>query len=220
MFTRRYLGVSVWLCAVAATALGVSSLSADDSVKPFPVSDWIAKSFRPVFADFNSELGFKDMVGSGATAVFNAPAAPWWWDSKGFYWWTDGKKAYGDVAILKAIAERIQKAGLKAVGCIPPMAETEEMGKHPDWQWLKTPDAKPVKETKGWPPLAGCWYGPFGDYYIKKNVEMVTKLGWDGQILDGFGGTYTACYCKYCREGYLKATGKQIPPLERIPSPA
>ena len=177
------------------------------------------KGFRPIFAYLNSELNFKDMISSGATAVFNAPATPWCGDTHGFYSWTDGKKAYGDVASLRAIAQRIQKSGIKAVGCILPMAETEELVNHPDWQWLKSPDAKPVTELNKSSPLAGCWYGPFGDYYIKKNVEMATKLGWDGQILDGFGGTYTACYCKHCQEGYLKATGKQIPALEEYPAP-
>ena len=89
-----------------------------------------------------------------------------------------------------------------------------------DWQWLTKPDAKPVSDPgKHWPPASGCWYGPFGEWYIQKNVTQAKLCNWDGQLLDGFGLTYTACYCKYCQEGYFKATGKRIPKLKAYPAP-
>ncbi len=209
-------------CVIALTTLGTMSFAADSqeaSVKPYPVPEWMLKNFRPVFADFNGEPNYQSTIKSGATSVFNAPCSPWWWDSKGFYWVTDGKRVYGDISVLRGITEHLQQGGLKALGCIPPMSEIDILKQHPEWQWKHKPNSKPVKDVEKWPAPAGCWYSPFGDFYIKKNVEMVTQLGWDGQILDGFGGAYTACYCDFCKAGYLKATGNKIPVLKEYPAP-
>ncbi len=214
---------TVMCAAVAVVIVGLTpkyATAKDEPFKPHPVPQWMLKDFRPCFEWTDTDEGLKKLLDSGANALFNAPSAPWWLDDKGFYDLIDSKKVYVDMAKRRAAVERVQKAGIKAFGGMSPMWGAQEMAEHPDWQWLTKPDAKPNMDfMKSWPLPQGCWYSPFGDYYIKKDVRMARELGLDGQILDGFGGAYTACYCTHCRDGYRKATGKQIPALEMYPAP-
>ncbi len=220
------LDLMIPVCALAVTAaLGTACLGADQSVKPYPVPEWMLKDFRPAFVESGTDASLKEAVDAGVTAIFNVPTAFWFYDGTGIFNYSNGKKVYVDMGPVRAGVKRLQDAGVKTVGHIPPFWETEILAQHPDWQWLHTPDAKPFKDPtvyepgNKWPAPEGCWYSPFGDWYIKKNVYLAKTCGWDGQILDGFGGTFTACYCKCCREGYFKATGHHIPVLKEYPAP-
>ncbi|MEI6915765.1 MAG: hypothetical protein WCL39_11585, partial [Armatimonadota bacterium] len=82
---------------------------------------------------------------------------------------------------------------------------------HPDWQEITTPDGKPLTpEERKNSATMGCWNSPYGDWFIKSQVEIVKRLGWDGYNMDGFG-CWTQCYCPHCRESYKKEMGKEIP---------
>ncbi len=213
---RAYPILAFAVCCVLSI---LTSGAAADAVKPYPVPEWLGHDFLSGFQPSGTDKDLKNARDWGMT-VLGGPVLPWWYDGVGFYDWKDGKKVYTGPTIPRRGVRRIQDAGFKATGGVAPMWESEILAQHPDWQWLITPDAKPVAEVaKSYPYPFGCWYGPFGDWYIHKNVLMAQQLGWDGQGLDGFGGTFTACYCKYCREGYKKATGHDIPKLKAYPAP-
>jgi len=208
--------IVVLVCFLAA----VSSGAAFAEAKPYPVPEWLSKGYMPVFNINDTDGQLKSVIDAGVTAILCAPGYPWWYDGIGFYDFKDGKKNYASGTQVRAQVRRLQDAGAKAIGGIAPMWEIEVLDKHPDWQWLTKPDSKPeMNLTKRQKSVGGCWYGPFGDWYIAKNVALAKGCGWDGQLLDGFGGTYTACYCDYCKKGYLKATGHGIPRLKTYPAP-
>ncbi|MEI6914234.1 MAG: hypothetical protein WCL39_03795 [Armatimonadota bacterium] len=225
MFIGNHLLGRLALMGLLVVSVVCSGACAEQAfAKPFPVPPWMEKNFRPVFAYYNTDQLLQEQVDAGTTAIFNSPNLYWFYDGKGIYNWVDNKKVYGDLAASLAGVERIKKTGIRATGHIPPFWETEILNQHPDWQWLTKPKAKPIKITdsepgKNWPPPSGCWYSPFGDWYIQKTVFLAKSQGWDGQILDGFGGTFTACYCKYCKDGYGKDTGRKIPALKAYPAP-
>jgi len=90
---------------------------------------------------------------------------------------------------------------------------------HPDWQEIVKPNGKPLtgKAAIGMFPM-GCWNSPYGDWFIKSQVEIVKRLDWDGYNMDGFG-CWTQCYCSYCRESYKTETGKDIPKDKNVNDP-
>ena len=58
--------------------------------------------------------------------------------------------------------------------------------------------------------VLGCWNSPYGDWFIKSQVELVKRLDWDGYNMDGFG-CWAQCFCPSCTEAYKADTGKEIP---------
>ncbi len=93
------------------------------------------------------------------------------------------------------------------------------VAEHPDWQEIVTPNGKPItgKAAEG-RAMMGCWNSPYGDWFIKSQVELVKRLDWDGYNMDGFG-CWTQCYCPYCRAAYKHDTGKDIPKDKNVNDP-
>ena len=58
--------------------------------------------------------------------------------------------------------------------------------------------------------VLGCWNSPYGDWFIKSQVELVKRLDWDGYNMDGFG-CWSHCFCPYCRAAYRKDRGRTFP---------
>ena len=82
---------------------------------------------------------------------------------------------------------------------------------HPDWQDINSPGGKPitVEQLKD-SAVLGCWNSPYGDWFIKSQVELVKRLDWDGYNMDGFG-CWSQCFCPSCRASYQKRHGQGDP---------
>jgi hypothetical protein len=90
---------------------------------------------------------------------------------------------------------------------------------HPDWQDLSSPGAKPISvEQLKESAVLGCWNSPYGDWFIKSQVELVKRLDWDGYNMDGFG-CWSHCFCPHCRSAYKTDTGKDIPVSSNVNDP-
>ena len=121
---------------------------------------------------------------------------------------------------LKKIRARIDLAhsrGAKVVGEVIRMHMTPWLQRdHPDWQVLNSPGEKPIApEDVPKKHVLGCWNSPYGDFFIKTQVELVKRLDWDGYNMDGFG-CWQHCFCRYCRESYKADTGEEIPTTTNV----
>jgi len=183
---------------------------------PLPIPDWLETDqtfcFGVTTPDEAVTRGVKIMCGGTNAAGPGYAGGPYVWDGKDtIYNMNDGKPV--DVAAIRAKVDAAHAKGLKVIGELMRLWDREMLYvKHPEWQELTSPDAKPRgPEMKNEPiPVTGCWNSPYGDFYIKQTVELVKRLGWDGANLDGFG-CWTQCYCQFCRESYRRDTGKDIP---------
>ena len=82
---------------------------------------------------------------------------------------------------------------------------------HPGWQDMPQPGGKPIKpEELAKNHVLGCWNSPYGDFFIRSQVEMLKQFDLDGYNLDGFG-CWSQCYCPSCKSSYQEDTGREIP---------
>jgi hypothetical protein len=90
---------------------------------------------------------------------------------------------------------------------------------HPEWQVVNSPGEKPVSvEEMKKRHVLGCWNSGYGDFWIKSQLVLAKRLGWDGYNMDGFG-CWSHCFCPACRASYLKDTGKEIPATTDVNKP-
>jgi hypothetical protein len=83
---------------------------------------------------------------------------------------------------------------------------------HPDWQVINSPGGKPISpEELKTSHVLGCWNSPYGDWFIRCQVELAKRLDWDGYNMDGFG-CWQHCFCPHCTRSYRDDTGRAIPP--------
>ncbi len=116
---------------------------------------------------------------------------------------------------LKALRSNVDRAhakGAKVLGEVIRFYMTPWLqSEHPDWQDMPSPGGKPISlEELKTNAVLGCWNSPYGDFFIESQVALVKRLDWDGYNMDGLG-CWSHCFCPYCRESYLKDTGKEIP---------
>jgi len=121
---------------------------------------------------------------------------------------------------LRAIRGRVDRAharGAKVLGeairfYMTPWIQAE----HPDWQVINSPGGRPltVEQLKN-DAVLGCWNSPYGDWFIRSQVELVKRLDWDGYNLDGFG-CWSHCFCPYCGAAYRQESGKEIPAATNV----
>ena len=90
---------------------------------------------------------------------------------------------------------------------------------HPDWQDINSPGGKPITvEQLKTNHVLGCWNSPYGDWFIKSQVELVKRLDWDGYNMDGFG-CWSQCFCPSCTAAYRADSGREIPATRDVNSP-
>lgn len=113
---------------------------------------------------------------------------------------------------LRANVDAAHAKGVKVLGEVIRMYMTPWVqAEHPDWQVLNSPGEKPISADKVKDSgVLGCWNSPYGDFFIKSQVELVKRLDWDGYNLDGFG-CWMQCYCPHCTADYKRETGKDMP---------
>lgn len=120
---------------------------------------------------------------------------------------------------LRARVDAAHAKGLKVLGEVIRFNMTPWIqAEHPDWQEITSPGGKPISvdELKT-NHVLGCWNSPYGDWFIKSQVELVKRLDWDGYNMDGFG-CWTHCFCPYCRAAYKADTGRDIPTTNDVNS--
>jgi hypothetical protein len=89
---------------------------------------------------------------------------------------------------------------------------------HPDWQVINSPGGKPISvEELKTNHVLGCWNSPYGDWFIKSQVELVKQLDWDGYNMDGFG-CWSQCFCPSCTAAYRADSGREIPATGNVNS--
>ena len=116
------------------------------------------------------------------------------------------------LAELRARVDTAHAKGAKVLGEVIRFYMTPWIqAEHPDWQDINSPGGKPitVAQLKDMHVL-GCWNSPYGDWFIKSQVELVKRLDWDGYNMDGFG-CWSQCFCPSCAAAYRSDTGKEIP---------
>ena len=219
------------LAATAATAListrrvqltaaepevGVT-VDAAEKIKPIPVPQWVQDAYRMTFTPPTTPEGWEQAAKDGLQVVFNLQGITGytWYDGERFYYLNPGQ-TFKDAKTIdfSEFRKNVQFAhshGIKVIGTMMPMVEYKVLDEHRDWQVLSAREAKPVDPyTRDFPPL-GCYMSPFGEWYIKKNIEIMKATGWDGQNIDGFH-TYVLCYCPACKAAYKKDANADIPP--------
>ncbi len=214
----RFVVLVLWVIM-----LNCGSALCEEGIKPFPVPDWLLDCTRPVFARMEKDEDFVKLAEDGAQALFNLGLYIPFYDGEAIYQAVPDATGLNhlttvtpaEIETLKGKVARVQKLGMRAIGTMPPMWEIKVLDEHRDWQRLGSPSAAPRDPNHGWPPPTGCYLSPFGDWYIQKNRMLAQTFGWDGQNIDGFG-TYTLCFCPYCREAYRRDCGAEIPEQEEI----
>lgn len=125
-----------------------------------------------------------------------------------------------DAAMLAELRARVDAAhaqGAKVLGeairfYMSPWMQED----HPDWQVLNSPDAKPISVAElADQHVLGCWNSPYGQWFIKSQVELARRLDWDGYNLDGFG-CWSHCFCSHCQAAYQRDAGRAIPATSNV----
>lgn len=122
--------------------------------------------------------------------------------------------------LLKLTAELCQKAGIKLVVYNPlnhPFMDiTSNDPNYPDWT-RRFADGRPMITTHfGWGSYyEGCLNSPVRNQIHECVREVITNYPVDMMYYDGayegMDHEPDFCHCKYCRDAYRKARGKEIP---------
>ena len=123
------------------------------------------------------------------------------------------------LAELRSRVDAAHARGAKVLGEVIRFNMTPWMqAEHPEWQEINSPGGKPitVEELKDLHVL-GCWNSPYGEWFIKSQVELVKQLDWDGYNMDGFG-CWAQCFCPSCTAAYAADCGHAIPAVRDVNS--
>jgi hypothetical protein len=115
----------------------------------------------------------------------------------------------------KDIAE-YKKLGVRVLAVYPPWLQGEVYENHPEWRRIATNTTSvPSVDLKKHPHCGMlCLLGPYGGFFLDVLAEILTRYpDVDAFSFDGlhYGGV---CYCKHCRDGFRKDTGREIPNVD------
>ncbi len=124
------------------------------------------------------------------------------------------------LAELRARVDAAHAKGAKVLGEVIRFNMTPWIqAEHPDWQVINSPGGKPISvEELKMNHVLGCWNSPYGDWFIKSQVELVRQLDWDGYNMDGFG-CWPHCFCPSCQASYQAEAGREIPATGNVNAP-
>jgi len=111
---------------------------------------------------------------------------------------------------LKEVLEEAHKYGIKVTGMWGPSPNSLMYERHPDWAVRSEKG-----EISGWgymnrdPCVHLCHNSPYGEIVLKTLEDLFENYDIDGVVYDYFVGEY-GCYCKYCREKFLKESGLDL----------
>ncbi len=187
--------------------------------KQFPEVEWLKTHQRLCFAVNDIEANYRDgvnvFVGGTNAGGPDGFCGGFWCLGKdgGFVSITTGEPMTKEnFARMKRNVEEVHKRGGKVLSEVIRMYMVPWVSaEHPEWQDMPQPGGKPV--SVGDLPASGvlgCWNSPYGDFFIKSQVELLKAFDFDGYNLDGFG-CWSQCYCPSCRDSYRKDTGREIP---------
>jgi len=103
------------------------------------------------------------------------------------------------------ISDAARKYGLKWGAYIAPQTIESMYQDKMDWMQVSI-SGKPV-ELKPWKTLF-CWNSPFGSHFHKMLREIAEKYRPHAFYIDGLVIWGDACFCRHCKEKYLRETGK------------
>jgi hypothetical protein len=124
--------------------------------------------------------------------------------------------------ILPSLCDEIHKAGMKVITRVDFRGvEPRRYNLHPDW-FSVDQNGKPMLghggTNKGQTIFRPCYNSPYIKVHAPRFIDfLLDKYDLDGIWQNALGFDYGPCYCKNCRELYLKDTGKEIPPLPNGP---
>jgi hypothetical protein len=123
------------------------------------------------------------------------------------------------LAELRARVDAAHAKGAKVLGEVIRFNMTPWIqAEHPEWQDINSPGGKPITvEQLKTSHVLGCWNSPYGEWFIKSQVELVKRLDWDGYNMDGFG-CWSQCFCPSCTVAYRADTGLEIPATGNVNS--
>jgi hypothetical protein len=232
--TRRTLLQSGGALAAATTLRGLTStltfaLPQDGNTQQIPPAhEWvrgarllIAEGYSPPFfpsLDYDAEKA----VSIGRKLGCNALRFPSF--SYVAYFPTKTKlplhPELGSRDLLKSTAELCQRAGIRLVVYNPlnhPFMDiTSNDPNYQDWT-RRFADGRPMVTTHfGWGSYyEGCLNSPVRDQIRERVREVITNYPVDMMYYDGayqgMDHEPDFCHCKYCKEAYKKARGKDIP---------
>ncbi len=122
--------------------------------------------------------------------------------------------------LIKEAVEEGRKLGIKVVVMVGHTADQYMYRKHTEWAQVNYRGETILLEhapyyeegyVPEWPQM--CINSPFMNV-IKEEVKEVLELGVDGVFLDSFRyqpDIERACYCRWCRERFLKEHGYEMP---------
>ena len=195
----------------------------DKDFKPSEVPEWVYES--PVQA-FDMQWGegttdIKKSAELGAKVAHNFGIKP--------YWPLKKNDPSSGVETTKSIEAKMRidlahSLGMHYCYGVYPFAPIPLLKLHPDWvihpedndkieQEIKTELGETIsmdEYAKLGRLCVMCFNSPYADYYIDCLAEIARDYKMDAISFDG---NYhpPVCYCRYCKEQYLKATGRPIP---------
>ncbi len=117
--------------------------------------------------------------------------------------------------IRKDVAE-YKRLKVRILAVYPPCLQGEVYERHPDWRRVGTNTTEVPQIDMVKYPHGGmlCLLGPYGDFFIDVLAEILTQFPEvDAFSFDGlhYAGV---CYCRHCRDNYLKDTAESIPNVD------
>jgi len=119
--------------------------------------------------------------------------------------------------LLRRFLDLAHSKGIVVLTYYPFIFNTLLVESHPEWTMQMLDDGGEEVWNEGW----FCFNSPFRDWLPEYLSEMLDHLDFDGIYFDdmnwgshsdtGQRWSATGCRCQYCRELYLKETGKELP---------
>jgi len=117
---------------------------------------------------------------------------------------------------LRDMSEALKRRGMRVMVYFGPTVDQVESERHPEWRVVKADgEASGAALTGGM-----CLYSPYTDNVVIPQLQEIARnYPVDAFFLDGpFHQFMTTCYCGYCREGFHRHRGGEIPkkPEDRL----
>lgn len=133
-------------------------------------------------------------------------------------WWRSNVGAILPVAqsrnLVRELVDEAHDAGCKILAYYRHMEDAAEAERHPDWicrNW----QGEPLATKRG---LHLCFSSPYRDFVERRLVEAV-GFNVDGFYFDEMHMPAVGCWCDYCRSGFQRKYGEDLPALNNPADP-
>ena len=190
---HRLTRAILFFCAIAPLAKGAEPIPSIAANPP----DWVWTDLNQVFSQSMSDDALTSMAAAGVEVLHTGfpprePAEKW--------------------NAFKQSVDKAHEHGIKVVaGGSLLYFQFDILREHPDWRvhWVDDPPLVANWKFDEHPKIRACLNSPYREFIIKQLADIALESGVDGYSFDG--SHQELCYCKYCKEKYRAATGKEIP---------